>query len=179
VARDEAEPPTATNPSPPINDEPNAPAAAREQKKESRGNKLERNFDPDVMAREAGILGVNDSRGGSASGPVPRVGRGKAKIRGALDKDIVHRTVRAHFREVRTCYVKGLEKNPGLAGQVAIQFAIDGSGRVPVAKVGGSTVKSKEVGACIARAVETWKFPKPQGGGNVIVTYPFILVPGK
>jgi hypothetical protein len=28
---------------------------------------------------------------------------------------------------------------------------------------------------CIAAAVRRWEFPKPQGGGIVVVTYPFVL----
>jgi hypothetical protein len=36
-------------------------------------------------------------------------------------------------------------------------------------------VKDSNVGSCIASAVRRWQFPKPPGGGTVIVTYPFVL----
>ena len=41
--------------------------------------------------------------------------------------------------------------------------------------VQSSTVNSPSVEQCIAGAVRRWEFPKPQGGGIVIVTYPFVF----
>lgn len=107
--------------------------------------------------------------------PVPRIG--KATVRGALDKDIIRRVVRAHINQVSHCYNQGLVRDPTLQGRVAIQFTIGGTGKVPVSVVSSSTLKDKSVGNCIASAVKRWKFPKPQGGATVMVTYPFVLNP--
>ena len=41
--------------------------------------------------------------------------------------------------------------------------------------VQNSTMGNPEVEQCIAGAVRRWEFPKPQGGGIVIVSYPFVL----
>lgn len=101
-----------------------------------------------------------------------------ARIKGALDKDVIRRVVRSHMEEVRGCYNEGLARDPNLQGRVAIQFAITPDGTVSVATVGDSDVPDDSVTKCIAAAVRTWEFPKPQGGGNVVVTYPFVLVPG-
>jgi TonB family protein len=198
---------------------------------------MARNFDPDMQARSAGILGVmsqqsghflaspyggafavgNDDadvwggltgtevgeaygvgglglvgtgRGGGGTGEgsgtgfggrgtrTPQVRQATAEVQGALDKDIIRRIVRAHINEVRACYNTGLAKNPNLEGRVAVSFVITGTGTVGSAAVQESTVKDGEVGKCIAKAVKRWKFPKPQGGGNVIVSYPFNLSPG-
>ena len=109
---------------------------------------------------------------------VPRVRQAKAKVQGALDKDIIRRIVRAHINEVRSCYNQGLNKNPNLQGRVAVNFVIMGTGKVGSATVQESSLKDKNVGNCIAKSVKRWKFPKPRGGGNVIVTYPFNLSPG-
>ncbi|EDM74364.1 FHA/TonB domain protein [Plesiocystis pacifica SIR-1] len=109
---------------------------------------------------------------------VPKVRQAKAKVQGALDRDIIRRIVRAHINEVRSCYNAGLTKNPNLQGRVAVNFVITGTGKVGSAVVQESTIKDKSVGNCIAKAVKRWKFPKPRGGGNVIVTYPFNLSPG-
>lgn len=109
---------------------------------------------------------------------VPKVRQAKAKVQGALDRDIIRRIVRAHINEVRSCYNAGLTKNPNLQGRVAINFVITGTGKVGTAVVQESSLKDKSVGNCIAKAVKRWKFPKPQGGGNVIVTYPFNLSSG-
>ncbi len=108
-------------------------------------------------------------------GRVPKVHAAKATVQGALDKDIVRRIVRAHINEVRHCYNQGLAKDKSLKGRVAVQFTIGGSGKVPTAVVANTTVKDSSVGNCIAKAVRRWKFPKPHGGGSVIVTYPFVL----
>ncbi|MCA9659096.1 MAG: TonB family protein [Myxococcales bacterium] len=106
---------------------------------------------------------------------LPVIRQAKAKVQGALDKDIVRRIVRAHINEVRNCYNAGLAKDPTIGGRVAIQFSIGSGGNVPMAVVAESTIKDPEVGRCVAKAVRRWKFPKPNGGGSVIVTYPFVL----
>jgi TonB family protein len=108
--------------------------------------------------------------------PVAR--HGTAEIVGSLDKDIVRRIVRAHINEVRACYQRGLDKNPSLQGRVAISFVITGTGLVGSSAVQESSVADSEVGRCIAKAVKRWKFPKPDRGGNVIVSYPFNLSAG-
>jgi len=108
--------------------------------------------------------------------PRPRIG--KATIRGALDKDIIRRVVRSHINQVTHCYNQGLVRDPMLKGRVAIQFTIGGTGKVPLAVVSSTTLKDKNVGNCIAKAVKRWKFPAPKGGSTVMVTYPFVLNAG-
>ncbi len=109
---------------------------------------------------------------------VPRVRQAKANVKGALDKDIIRRIVRNHLNEVRYCYNQGLVRNPNLKGRVKVQFTIGPTGKVPVAVVQESTLKDRNVAQCVAKAVKRWKFPKPRGGGNVVVSYPFVLEPG-
>lgn len=109
---------------------------------------------------------------------VPRVRQGKAEVQGDLDKDIVRRIVRAHINEVRHCYEQGLTGNPQLEGRVSIEFSILGTGTVSSAVVNESTLPDAAVGNCITKSVKRWKFPKPEGGGAVTVTYPFVLSSG-
>lgn len=99
-------------------------------------------------------------------------------MKGKLDKPIIRRIVRAHINVVRSCYAAGLTKNPKLEGKVSINFVVNGTGKVGSAVVQESSLKDRSVGNCIAKAVKRWNFPKPAGGGNVIVTYPFKLAPG-
>lgn len=103
---------------------------------------------------------------------------GDHDVTGELDRDIIRRIVRAHINEVRSCYNAGLALDPQLAGRVAINFVIGPDGYVTSAVVQENTLSDLEVARCIAKAVETWRFPKPSGGGNVVVTYPFNLTPG-
>jgi len=95
-----------------------------------------------------------------------------------MDKDVIRRALREHLPEVRACYEAGLAQDPTIKGRVSIQFNIGPTGGVNVAVVAESTVKDSNVSNCIAKAVKRWTFPKPRGGGNVIVTYPFNLTPG-
>ena len=130
-----------------------------------------------------GTIGSGSGSGGSAglggiSRRVPRVRQSKATVKGALDKDIIRRIVRAHINEVRHCYNKGLAKDEELAGKVTIDFTIAATGKVSDAEVDTTTLSDEDVGKCIAKAVKRWKFPKPRGGGVVVVKYPFVLSPG-
>ncbi len=105
--------------------------------------------------------------------PAPRLGI--AEVQGGLDKDLIRRVVRAHINEIRHCYNQGLAKDPNLKGRVSVQFQIGSTGKVPVSTISESDIKDKNVSSCIASAVRRWQFPKPLGGGTVIVTYPFVL----
>jgi hypothetical protein len=126
-----------------------------------------------------GVGGLGTSSGfGGRGKKVPKVRQSKAEVKGSLDKDIIRRIVRAHINEVRHCYNQGLTRDSSLSGKVTIQFTVNPVGSVPVALVSESTIKDSDVSNCIAKAVKRWKFPKPYGGGNVVVTYPFVLEPG-
>jgi TonB family protein len=113
-----------------------------------------------------------------AESPSADVRQVKAEIKGAMDKDVVRRVVRAHINEIRYCYNQGLVKDPDLKGRVSIQFTIGPNGKVAVAVVQESTLADASVGQCMAKAVKRWVFPKPDDGGNVVVTYPFVLESG-
>jgi len=108
----------------------------------------------------------------------PQIRRGKAKVRGNIDKDIIRRIVRNHQNEVRHCYNQGLARDPNLKGRVAVMFTIGPSGTVPSAAVAETTLKDGNVANCVAKSVRRWKFPKPQTGGSAMVTYPFSFSPG-
>jgi TonB family protein len=117
--------------------------------------------------------GVGQLRGRRAG--VPRVVAGRAEVRGSLDKEIIRRIIRRHINEVKYCYEKELSATPNLNGRVMIQFTISATGQVVASVVQNSTVGNRTVEGCIAQAVRRWMFPKPKGGGIVIVSYPFVL----
>ena len=76
---------------------------------------------------------------------------------------------------MKFCYERELVKSPNLMGRVMIQFTIGGNGTVLNSIVQSSTMGNPPTEQCIATAVRRWEFPKPQGGGIVMVTYPFVL----
>ncbi|MCB9667397.1 MAG: AgmX/PglI C-terminal domain-containing protein [Myxococcales bacterium] len=118
----------------------------------------------------AGGLGGRQSR-------VPSVTQGTADVRGSLSAEVIRRVIRRHLNEVRFCYEQQLRQRPDLEGRVAIKFIISPTGAVQssVVESGRSTLTDGQVQSCIAGAVRRWTFPSPEGGGVVIVTYPFML----
>ena len=99
----------------------------------------------------------------------------EALVEGGLTKDQIAAVINRHMGEVLYCYEKGLQVNPSLAGRVAIRFVINGGGRVSLANIQSSSVNSAQVEGCIVNRLRGWPFPKPVGGVNVKVSYPFVL----
>jgi len=112
---------------------------------------------------------------GGRRGRAPRIRSGAAMVKGSLSKEVIRRIVHRHINEVKFCYERELAQRPDLAGRVAIKFIISGTGAVQMAAVASSTLGNAKVENCIAQAVRRWTFPQPEGGGIVIVTYPFQL----
>lgn len=96
-------------------------------------------------------------------------------VMGSLDKELIRKVIHANRGQIRFCYEAQLNRFPKLEGKVAIKFVISPSGSVASSSVAQSTVGNPELETCVAGRVRTWMFPKPKGGGVVIVTYPFIF----
>jgi hypothetical protein len=146
----------------------------------------------------AGKIGMTSSRtcyGGhvSTSGraseparPVPKADAGAAEASastdrsrgGSLDKEVIRSVIRAHGTAVRTCYEKGLSRNLDLQGRISYQFTIAADGTVITAMVQSSTMNDVTVEDCLGQEICTWEFPRPIGGGIVIVSYPFNFTHG-
>jgi len=107
----------------------------------------------------------------------PDVIPGQANVRGSLDKEIIRRIIRRHINEVKYCYEQELTKKPALGGRIMVQFTIAASGQVIASVLQNSTMGNAKVENCTVQAVRRWEFPKPLGGGIVIVSYPFVLTP--
>ena len=116
----------------------------------------------------AGRLGVKKERDINISA-------GAAVIQGSLDKELIRRVIKRHIAQIRYCYERELQSSPGLFGKVATRFVISAAGRVQQAKVEQTTLKNAKVERCVLSKIRTWRFPKPKGGGIVIVKYPFIF----
>ena len=113
-------------------------------------------------------------------GPVDPWLQGDAPQSG-MDKDDIRTVVRAHIEDVRTCYNRGLNHDGELKGRVDVHFMIGRKGIVSEASVPSRSLPGavgRYVEICITAAVKRWVFPMPPGGGNAIVTYPFVLTPG-
>ena len=102
---------------------------------------------------------------------------GHAQVRGSLDREIVRRIIRRHINEVRFCYEQALSIQAKLGGRILVKFMIASNGQVLSSVVESSTLGNARVEGCTAQAVRRWEFPRPEGGGLVMVTYPFVLTP--
>jgi TonB family protein len=103
----------------------------------------------------------------------PDVVVGVSTVRGSLDKEIIRRIVRRNINQVRYCYQQGLTARPSLEGRAVVQFTIAPTGQVLASVLQSSTLNAVAVESCVVDAVKRWEFPKPDGGGLVIVSYPF------
>jgi hypothetical protein len=99
----------------------------------------------------------------------------EALVEGGLDRDLIAAVIAKNLGQIRFCYEQGLQGSPGLAGRVSVDFTINGSGAVSFAKVQNTTLNASVVEDCILMRLKTWKFPLPQGGQEVKVSYPFVL----
>ena len=139
----------------------------------------------------AGLGGIGTKgRGGGAGGyGNSMVGSGEGRtlssvplsqdmiLEGGLDRSVIQATIAKYLSQVRACYEDGLRKNPGLAGQVTVAFEVSGLGSVNSSQVAKSSLGNPQVEQCITSRMMSWKFPKPLGGVNVKVNYPFLLRP--
>jgi hypothetical protein len=130
-----------------------------------------------TLGRGTGNAGYGSGAGGigQKTDRDVAVSAGKPIVLGSLDKEIIRRVVRENQAQIKYCYEKELTTTPGLFGKITMKWVITGTGTVSQAKVEQSDMKSKAVEDCIARKIQTWRFPKPKGGGIVIVTYPFVF----
>jgi outer membrane biosynthesis protein TonB len=99
----------------------------------------------------------------------------EATIDGGLDRDAIAAVINRNLGQIRFCYEQGLQGTPSLAGRVAVDFTIGGNGMVKTASVANSSLGSKVVEDCITLRLKSWKFPLPQNGVDVKVSYPFVL----
>ena len=133
----------------------------------------------------AGGYGTKGKGGGQAGyGTMSLVGSAQgvsvpltneATIEGGLDRDMIAAVINKNMGQIRFCYEQGLQGSPGLNGRVALDFTIGGQGVVKVAGIANSTLGSKMVEDCILMRLRSWKFPVPQGGVDVKVSYPLVL----
>ncbi len=117
--------------------------------------------------------GAGGFRGRDAK--VPQIRSGNADVRGSLSKEVIRRVIQRHINEVRFCYEQELNQRPDIAGRVTVKFIISPSGAVQASNVENTTLGAARAEQCISQAVRRWTFPAPDGGGIVVVSYPFVL----
>ncbi len=114
----------------------------------------------------------------SSSTPKARLELGKLRVRGSLDKAVLRRVIRPHRGELRRCYQRhGLDADPTSKGSITLSLTISPSGDVKATKTKADTTGTPEIGKCMAKAAKHWGFPKPLGGGLVLLQIRLLLEP--
>jgi TonB family protein len=113
--------------------------------------------------------------GGGVERQAVRVQPGKIVVRGGLAKEVIGKTIRARERQVVDCYQRELQKDPSLEGKLAVSFVIDGNGHVAEVSVVEDSLGTPAVADCVKSRILRWRFPAPEGGGQVVVRYPWIF----
>jgi len=96
-------------------------------------------------------------------------------LRGSLSKEQIERVLRRAKNQIKHCYDKEVAKDPNLKGKVVVQWVIQGTGLVKGAKAAQNTMGNAKVASCVTRVIGRLRFPKPKGGGTVLVTYPYVF----
>jgi len=128
-----------------------------------------------TKGRGGGQAGYGEMKlAGSLGAQALPVGSDAVVARG-LDRDQISAVIARNQGQVRFCYEQGLQQDANLAGRVTVDFTIGASGLVSDARVSQSTIKNATVEECIIQRLRSWKFPLPDGGVDVKVSYPFTL----
>ncbi len=104
-----------------------------------------------------------------------KVVKGRTRIVGGLSQEVVGKYIKRYWAQFKFCYERELSKAPNLYGKITTTFTIAGNGRVTEAQVIQSSMHNANVENCLLRVIRRIRFPVPRGGGQVIVTYPFMF----
>lgn len=132
----------------------------------------------------AGGTAVSGKLGGLTAGSVGAGGlvdaiEEETEIMGGLDPNIIAQVVKNNLGRVRYCYERQLAAEPALYGKIKVGWTIAADGSVTTQKIEQTTMNNAMVEGCILRQVAKWTFPRPDGGGDVVVAYPFFFKANK
>ena len=151
-------------------------------------SKSGKDWSAEGAASGAGIrVSTNGKAGGQGTAGMGTLGAGntgaggvglleeEGEITGGLDREVIAQYIKSQLGQILYCYERQLSANPDLYGKVSVKFTIDGTGGIEMQKIGETTLKNATVEGCILQKVAKWKFPTPEGGTKVVVTYPFLF----
>ncbi|MCA9554972.1 MAG: TonB family protein, partial [Myxococcales bacterium] len=138
-----------------------------------------------------GITGtdIGDSMGhgglGTAGGGYGRVGKkglrarihasSAPEVQGSLSKDAIQAVIKRAAPRFRRAYERALQRNPTLAGKVVLQITVGPDGKVVDVQLKSTTLGDKDLGEALMKVARTLRFPKPAGGGKIVISYPLVF----
>jgi hypothetical protein len=92
-----------------------------------------------------------------------------------LPESVISAEVARSASRVKACHEIRLASAPRLAGLISVAFVIGPEGNVVQSEVAEDTTGHPTLASCVVDVVKAMKFPKPEGGGNVNVTFPWFF----
>ncbi len=89
-----------------------------------------------------------------------------------LNPKVVQDTIVAQYPKIQRCYTQSIGKE-GHAGVLKANFTIDKNGVPKDLKIVDESLGTDSVSECLKGEVLAIRFPKPRGGVDVKVSYPF------
>ena len=124
-----------------------------------------------------GGLGKGFGRGRGAGKVAVNMPPGDPVVSGGLTAGEISSVIRKNLNQIRHCYEQYLQRSPGKSGKVSVKFLINKGGRTSSVSIRRSNISDRSFRSCITSRIKTWKFPRPRGGSNVTVNYPFVFNP--
>jgi hypothetical protein len=149
------------------------------------GGGLESDFgDPSHLSLGSHIsLGSSADGGGAGAGTGGLGARALVSIRtvktvvvGRLSPEIVQRIVRHHDGRFQACYLNGLNRNPAIAGTIAVDLVIGTDGATKAASLQSTMFPDVLVAQCVRRVFYSLQYPRPESG-EVTVVYALRFTP--
>jgi hypothetical protein len=136
-----------------------------------RQREYQERFAPACARMRADAEHINETYGlPSARRPESVAGKEDSLPMVTLKKAIV-----SHDPDVRGCYEDALWAWLNLEGRIAMRFVIDAEGTVIGAHEVSNDMGIQAIGCCIAQAMRSWTFSKPESGGPLVVIFPYVL----
>ena len=99
------------------------------------------------------------------------------RMRGRLAETDVTQAIVDQSKTLSACYDAELDKGSRKQMEAVVRFLIGPSGNVLRAEMRDSARTNETFDACLLDAVRTLKFPRPENGGAVEITYPLRFAP--
>jgi len=112
--------------------------------------------------------------GGKVVEKVPKAivkASGKTGIDGTLKASAVASVLRRGMRGLKGCYQRALKRNPNLQGKISVILTINATGKVTRVEIDKDTVGDGAVTSCIKSYAKRWRFPAPDDGDTVEVSF--------
>lgn len=124
--------------------------------------------DDDEISDVVGVLGPTTPPDGALQDVHP------ATYSAGCDRDDIQDVIEERSHAIRYCFERRMEFEPGLGGEMSVDWRIESDGAVTGVRIPESTVDESRVESCVKRVVERMDFSEPDGA-RCDVRYPLVF----